>query len=171
MRITLLTALALATVPAAGFGQGGGAVASIVPLWERAKDLYLKSAEQIPEDKLGFRPTEKVRTFGQILGHIANDHYVFCSAVLDEKDPNTQDFEKTTTRSGLIQALKDSFVYCDRAYRISDAKSFEQVDIFGNKGSRLWALNFNVIHDGEHYGNLVTYFRLNGLVPPSSQGQ
>jgi hypothetical protein len=67
---------------------------AVKPLYERIVDLYLKSAELMPEADYGFKPTETVRTFGQLLGHIANEHYIFCSAVLGEKDPNTSDYEK-----------------------------------------------------------------------------
>jgi uncharacterized damage-inducible protein DinB len=173
MRLPALAWLVLATTPTAALAQHGHAagsgLAAITPLWERMKNLYLRSAEQMPEEKLAFRPAKEVRSFGEILGHVANDHYVFCAAALGEKDPNTADFEKTTTRAGLVKALKDSFAYCDRAYRMADAKTTEEVEFFGNKGSRLWVLIFNVTHDGEHYGNLVTYFRINGMVPPSSQ--
>ena len=175
MRIATLTLLALATTPALALAQPeqhySGGLSAIVPLWERMKDLYIRSAEQMPEEKLGFRPTPLVRSFGQILGHVATDQYVFCSTALGENDPNTTDYEKTTTRAGLIQALKDSFSYCDQAYQMSDAKTMDDVEFFGTKGSRLWVLNNNVLHDGEHYGNLVTYFRINGIVPPSSQRQ
>jgi uncharacterized damage-inducible protein DinB len=173
MRCTKLVAIAL-VAPIAAVAQSdrsptSGAVASIVPLWERAKSLYQRSAEVMPEEKLSFRPTDQVRTFGQILGHVANDHYEFCPSALGEKSPNTQDFEKTTTRAGLLQALKDSFAYCDRAYRITDAQAVEQTEFFRSKGTRLWVLTYNILHDGEHYGNLVTYFRINGIVPPSTQ--
>ncbi len=169
--VALVTVLAVSFLFARPVVAQGATVASVVPLWERMKSLYLKSVEHLPEAKLGYKPTPEVRSFGQIVGHVINDHYIFCSAALGEKDPNSADFEKTTTRDGLIKALKDSYAYCDRAYAMSGAKVLEEVTFFGDKGSRLWVLNFNVAHDSEHYGNLVVYFRLNGMVPPSSQGQ
>jgi uncharacterized damage-inducible protein DinB len=150
-------------------GHAGG-LAAVVPFWTRVKDLYRRSAEQMPEDKFAFQPTDQVRTFGQILGHIANEHYIFCSAALGEKDPNTANFEKTTAKAAMIKALEDSFAYCDQAYRMSEMRAMEETTFFDSKGSRLWVLNYNLMHDSEHYGNLVTYFRLNGMVPPSSQG-
>jgi hypothetical protein len=92
--------------------------------------------------------------------------------VKGEKSPAATDFEKATSKAALVQGIKDAFAYCDGAYQISDAKAnTEQVTFFGSMtGSRLWALMFNVAHNNEHYGNLVTYFRLKGMVPPSSQG-
>jgi len=103
---------------------------------------------------------------------VANANYLFCSTVKAEKNPSTADFEKTTSKADLVKAIKDAFAYCDGAYQMSDTKAnTEQVTFFGSMtGSRLWALMFNVAHNSEHYGNLVTYFRLKGMVPPSSQG-
>ncbi|MBI2615578.1 MAG: hypothetical protein HYW52_07895 [Gemmatimonadetes bacterium] len=102
---------------------------------------------------------------------MANANYLFCSTVKGEENPSASDFEKTTSKAALVQALKDAFAYCDTAYQIADMKAMEEVTLMGSmKGSRLWALVFNVAHNNEHYGNVVTYFRLKGMVPPSSQG-
>ena len=152
-------------------GHAGG-VASVRPLYEMAKGWVVRSAEQMPEADYAFRPTPEVRTFGQLLGHVANASYMFCSYAKGEKNPSTSDFEKTTSKAGLVQAVKDAFTYCDGAYQIGDMKAMEEVTITeaNMKGSRLWVLNFNMAHDFEHYGNMVTYFRLKGMVPPSSQG-
>ncbi len=148
-----------------------GAVASIKPLFDRTKGWYVASAEQMPEADYAYKPTADVRTFGQILGHIVNENYLFCAAVLGEKDPNTADWEKVTSKAELMKGLNAAFAYCDRAYEIPDAGAMAQVEFFGMKGTKLWALAFNVEHDGEHYGNIVTYFRMKGMVPPSSRGQ
>jgi len=179
MRLHTLLALALVSTPAAGLAQGmsttssqAGSVASVQPLYEMAKGWLIRSAEQMPEANYSFQPTPEIRTFGQLVGHVANANYMFCSTVKGEKNPSASDFEKTTAKAALVQALKDAFAYCDAAYQMSDAKATtEQVTFFGSMtGSRLWALMFNVAHNNEHYGNVVTYFRLKGMVPPSSQG-
>ena len=178
MRLHTLMVVALACAPSAGLaqemsmmrGQAGG-VASVRPLYDMAKGWLIRSAEQMPEANYPFQPTPEVRTFGQLIGHVANANYLFCSAVKGEKNPSTGDFEKTTAKAALVQAIKDAFAYCDAAYQIADMKAMEEVTLFeGMKGSRLWALMFNVAHNTEHYGNIVTYFRLKGMVPPSSQG-
>ena len=178
MRLHTLMVVALACAPSAGLaqemsmmrGQAGG-VASVRPLYDMAKGWLIRSAEQMPEANYPFQPTPEVRTFGQLIGHVANANYLFCSAVKGEKNPSTGDFEKTTAKAALVQAIKDAFAYCDAAYQIADMKAMEEVTLFeGMKGSRLWALMFNVAHNTEHYGNEVTYFRLKGMVPPSSQG-
>ena len=145
-------------------------IAAIQPLYERVKDLYTRSAEQSPESFFAYRPTADVRSFGQLLGHVINEHYVFCAAALGEDDPNSTDFEKTTSKGELTDALAASFTYCDRAYAMSETRAMEETTVFGMSGSRLWVLIFNVTHDSEHYGNVVTYMRMKGMVPPSSQG-
>lgn len=145
-------------------------VQAVQPLYDRLKDLYVRSAELMPDQHYGFKPTPEVRSYGAILGHVANENYLFCAAAKGEENPNQADFEKTTAKAALVQALKDSFAYCDPAYRMEEMKAMEEVTFFGNKGSRLWVLIFNATHDSEHYGNVVTYLRLKGLVPPSSQG-
>jgi uncharacterized damage-inducible protein DinB len=175
MRTTLLAAVLVVATPVAALAQhqhdsrSSTAVGALGPLWQRTKDLLVKSVEQMPEAKLAFKATPDVRSFGQIVGHVINEHYIFCSAALGEKDPNTVTYENVTTRAGLLEGLRQSFTYCDPAYAMSEAKAMEQTDFFGNTGSRLWVLTFNLTHDSEHYGNLVVYFRLNGMVPPSSR--
>jgi uncharacterized damage-inducible protein DinB len=148
----------------------GGAMSAIKPLWTRISSLYVKSAELMPEADFAFKPTDKVRTYGQLLGHIANEHFIFCSAVLGEKNPDATDFEKVTSRADMVAALKRSNAYCDKAYAVTEAVSMEPVTLYGETGNKLWALTYNLTHDSEHYGNIVTYLRLKGLTPPSSQG-
>jgi len=177
MRIRNLTVLFFVAAPSVALGQAqqhahgaGGGVAAIQPLYQRVKDLYIRSAELMPEEHYAFRPVTSVRTFGQLLGHVANENFLFCAAAIGEKNPNTTDFEDTTSKAAMVQALKDSFAYCDPAYRMPEMRAMEEVTFFNQQGSRLWVLIFNVTHDSEHYGNIVTYLRTKGLVPPSSQG-
>ena len=163
---TVLPSAALAQMP---MSHGGG-VASVTPLYEMAKGWLTKSAEQMPEANYSFKPTPEIRSFGQIIGHVANSQYVFCAAVKGEENPSKADFEKTTAKADLVKALNDSFAYCDGAYQINDMKAMEEITLMGSmKGSRLWGLTLNLSHDFEHYGNVVTYMRLKGMVPPSSQ--
>lgn len=146
-----------------------GAVAGIGTVYNVAKGYVTKAAEQMDEANYSFKATPEVRSFGQLLGHIANANYMFCSTALGEKNPNSADFEKSTAKADLVKAIKDSFTYCDKAYAISDADGIKDVTLFGMKTNRIGVLSFNSAHDMEHYGNLVTYFRLKGIVPPSSQ--
>ena len=142
--------------------------------WDGAKRNLTRSAEQMQEADYAFRPVNTVRTFGQILAHVAGANYVFCSAAKGEKPPHAEDaFEKSaTTRAQIIKALADSMMYCDGAIAaLDDKRAAETVELpFGmGKGARVLPLMLNTGHLQEHYGNLVTYFRIKGMVPPSSR--
>ncbi len=136
-----------------------------------AKNNLTKAAEKMPEESYSFKATDDVRSFGQIVGHVANASYMFCSAALAEKSPNAIDIEKTkTTKADLVAALKAAFAYCDKAYDgMTDATASETVKFGRNQQARIGVLAFNNMHDYEHYGNLVTYMRLKNIVPPSSE--
>ncbi len=105
----------------------------------------------------------------QILGHIADADYLFCSAVLGEKSPSPGVEKTRTTKAELVSALHDAFAYCGRAYEtLTDASASETVKAFGQERNKLGVLWFNSSHNLEHYGNLVVYLRLKGIVPPST---
>ena len=129
-----------------------------------------RAAEKMPEEEYAFKPDPAVRSFGQILGHIADSNYLFCSAALGEKSPS-QAIEKTrTTKADLISALHEAFAYCGRAYDVlTDANANETVKAFGQERNKLGVLWFNSSHNLEHYGNAVVYMRSKGIVPPSSE--
>jgi len=159
--------LLLLVVPAAASAQ---AVAALNPLYENIKGYIIKSAELMPEANYAFKPTPEVRSFGQLVGHMANANFLICATAKGEKSPAAQDFEKTTEKAALVQAVKDAFAYCDAVFKLPEASFATMTELFGRKMSRLTVLMLNVGHDNEHYGNMVTYFRLKGMVPPSSQG-
>jgi uncharacterized damage-inducible protein DinB len=130
-----------------------------------------QSAEKVAEADYAFQPTKEVRTFGQMLAHVANTQFTYCAAAKGEPNPNKDDFEKTaTTKAAIQKALADSFAFCDTIYAsLTDAKAMEMVKVGQNEIPRAARLISNIAHDNEHYGNLVTYMRLKGLVPPSTE--
>ncbi len=136
----------------------------------RVDDLLLRSAEKVPEENYSFKPTDAVRSYGQIIGHLADAQYLFCSIALGEKGPAPGIEKSKTSKADLIAALKESFAYCDKAYDgMTDASAKETVKFFGNDAPRIAPLTVNNMHNMEHYGNLVTYMRLKNIVPPSSE--
>jgi uncharacterized damage-inducible protein DinB len=144
--------------------------------WNGVKRNIAESAEQMPEANYAFKPVDTVRTFGEILAHVAGANYVFCASAKGEKSPFAEDaFEKTAkTKAALVKAVADSHAYCDGAYTaVTDATAGQLVNNpFGSGQSpRANQLIGNIGHDNEHYGNLVTYFRIKGMVPPSSKRQ
>ena len=136
----------------------------------RVKDILLRSAEKMPEENYSFKPTDAVRSYGQIIGHVADAQYLFCSMALGEKNP-ALDIEHTkTSKADLIAALNAGFAYCDKAYdSMTDVSAVQTIKLFGNDAPRLSALTVNNMHNMEHYGNLVTYMRLKNIVPPTSE--
>jgi uncharacterized damage-inducible protein DinB len=136
-----------------------------------AKNDILKSADKIPENLWSFRPTPAVRTVAQLFAHIADGQYEFCSAA--EGKPVDKGIEKTAkTRTEIVAAVKEAFAYCDATFaKMTDASAVETVTFFGRPMARIGVMDFNTAHTMEHYGNLVTYMRINGIVPPSSEGQ
>jgi len=146
------------------------------PLSAGAKMLYnitkndvLKSAGEMPEADYSFKPVGTVRSFGELVGHVADGQYEFCSVVLGGKQPPSIEKSKTT-KADLIQALQDAFTYCDGAYNgMTDAHAADLVPFGGHNMTKLTVLDFNSAHNYEHYGNMVTYLRIKNLVPPSSK--
>ena len=145
------------------------AMAAVKPLYENVKGWVLRSAEAMPAEHFSFKPVDGVRTYAQLLGHVANANFMFCATAKGEKSPATQNYEQVASRDELVRGLQAAFSYCDSAYAMDESKAMEEVTLFGQKGSKLWVLMFNVAHDMEHYGNLVTYMRMKGVTPPSSQ--
>lgn len=130
------------------------------------------TAEMLSDEMYAYQPTEEVRTAGGILAHIANSQYFFCSAAMGEESPNTVNLEETLqTKADIVAALGESFAYCASVYeRLDDAAGAEMIPFLGGQEmAKSAVLAFNSAHNYEHYGNLVTYMRINGITPPSSQ--
>ncbi len=146
---------------------------SMNALYGRVKKFIVASAEAMPDKEYAFKPTPDVRSFGQLIGHVADAQYNFCAAIKGEKRAPS-DIEKTaTTKAALTKALGDAFAYCDPLYaNDTDASLTQAVDLFGGKFgpfNKFAALDLNITHDNEHYGNIVTYLRMKKIVPPSSR--
>jgi uncharacterized damage-inducible protein DinB len=128
------------------------------------QDKIMKAADAMPESKYSYRPAKDVRSFGEIVTHVADISYFLCSNVKGEANPATP-----TTKSSKIEIiayLKGSFDYCDGVYpKFTDAHLNDPADFFGFKTNKMFLLTQAGNHDALHYGNLVTYLRLNGLEP------
>ncbi len=141
-------------------------------IYTTTKNDVLKAAEEMPEENYSFKPVSTVRSFGQLVGHVADAQYEFCSAVIGDGKQSPGIEKNKTTKADLIQGLKDGFAYCDQAYNgMTDAHAAEIIKFFGHDAPKLTMLGYNSGHNFEHYGNMVTYLRIKGLVPPSSQQQ
>ena len=146
------------------------AVAAIRSQWQQQSGYLLRAAEQMPEADYEFKPVETVRSFGQLVGHVAGSQNAMCAMALGEPERSEDEIEKSmTTKAQLVAALRASSEYCRRAYAQSDADAAREAMVYGDKLTRMFALAMNATHDAEHYGNVVTYLRIKGMVPPSSQ--
>ena len=141
-------------------------------LYSFVSNAVIGAAQKMPEENYSFKPTPEVRSFGQIVGHVADASYMFCSQTLGEGNP-TKGIEKTkTSKADLVAALKDAVAYCNKAFdSMTDAKGSQMVKLFNFDIAKLTLFSLNTAHTDEHYGNMVTYLRLKGIVPPTSEGQ
>ncbi|MDH4130927.1 MAG: DinB family protein [Gemmatimonadota bacterium] len=169
----LVATFALAMAPMAAQAQEeSAAVNTSRMLWEQLTGYITAAAEEMPESKYSYAPTKEVRSFGQLIGHVAGAQYLICAAAMGEPAGAEDDIEKSrTAKADLVTALKASTEYCARAYQQTDKAAQQTTKLFGQQQTRLYALTLNATHNAEHYGNLVTYLRINGMVPPSSRRQ
>jgi uncharacterized damage-inducible protein DinB len=145
--------------------------ASIKSVFDMLKGNLSKSAEKVGDDLYGFKPTPEVRSFGQLIGHIADSQFGMCATAAGEKPAQSGIEKSATTKAALVKALNDSIAYCDKVLAgMDDKKGLEVTKFFTGPTTRLGVLAFNNAHSYEHYGNMVTYMRLKGIVPPSSGG-
>jgi uncharacterized damage-inducible protein DinB len=146
---------------------------SIESTYGIAKGYLTQSAAQTSDELYAFKATAEVRSLGAILAHVADANYMFCSTASGEAAPAESVEQTKTTKADIQQALAASFAVCDRAFAgLDDASGAGEVTIaaMNMPTTRLGALAFASAHAFEHYGNVVTYLRLNNVVPPSSQG-
>jgi uncharacterized damage-inducible protein DinB len=135
----------------------------------------VEAAEAVPASEYSFRPTPDTRTFAQLVGHIINANWFFCSQAKQERPPNSANHEALSDKAVLVKALHDAMSYCDGAYEATTDANFNQpVQMQAGVGMgpastvRGAILTFNTAHDNEHYGNIVVYMRLKGHTPPST---
>jgi uncharacterized damage-inducible protein DinB len=128
------------------------------------QDKITKAAEVMPESKYSYRPTKDVRSFAEIVTHVADISYYLCSNAKGEAAPAMATAKGSKTE--ITAYLKGAFAYCDGAYAgFTDAHLNDPADFWGHKTNKLFILTQLANHDALHYGNLVTYVRLNGLEP------
>lgn len=164
---SLVAAPAFAQAPAPAANPGVGAAKATFTAMSR---FLAAAAEQVNESDYSYRPVETVRTFGELIGHVAGANYMICAAAMGEAARGEDDIEKSAkTKAALVAALKGSNEYCGRAYEMTDAAAGGMTKLFGQDQTKMFALTLNAAHVGEHYGNIVTYMRMKGMVPPSSQ--
>jgi hypothetical protein len=170
----LIPVAALAQAPAAA-AQGG----QQIPLSEGMRRSYntlkmnmTETAQKLPDGDYTYRPSPDIRTFGGQIAHVANSQFNACAAARGEANPNQgQNLEQTkTTRADIIQALADSFAFCDPAFeKLTDQTAVELVRQGQNQVARGQVLVGLLTHGSLEYGILTVYLRTKSIVPPSTE--
>jgi uncharacterized damage-inducible protein DinB len=168
---TGVIALAVLLTPALARAQNP-TMAAIKAQHDQAKGYILKTAEVVPENLYSFKATPDVRSIAQLLGHIADATIAICGSAGGAQAKPIGAEKSMTTKAQLTKALADAFAACDKVIAsMTDAQAGEVTKFFiGGQSTRGMIIAFNTAHNYEHYGNLVTYMRLNKIVPPSTAG-
>jgi uncharacterized damage-inducible protein DinB len=182
--ILVMFVLACAVGPAAAQTSDAGFWTELSPsMATTAKTMHAsirrnlaEAAELMPATDYSFKPTPEVRSFAQLVGHVAFGNYLMCSQAVGDKSPATGNYEQMTDKAQLVKALNDSLSYCDRIYEATTDANFNQSATVGGLGPNIpqaptirgAVLMFNVTHNNEHYGNIIVYLRLKGHTPPST---
>ena len=146
-----------------------------------AKAEFVSAADAMPEDKYSFAPSngefKGVRTFAEQVKHVAAVNYIIGASILQEKPPVDTGEEKgpatVKSKAEIMKFLNDSFAYLHKALdSISDKNQLDQITVFGEmKMARLSVGSFACAHPMDHYGQMVEYLRMNGIIPPASRPQ
>ena len=162
-------------------GEANPAQASAATFYNIGKMNILQGAEKMPAEHYSYQPTKDVRTFAAVVAHIADAQFIFCSAARKEPNPNGENLQsgqvtQTIETSGkhskteIVAALKRSFEYCDPVFAGgNDASWSETVRLNAAERPKATPLLLALIHMWEHYGNMTTYLREKGIVPPSTE--
>lgn len=138
--------------------------------WAASRSKMVAIAEAMPADKYNYRPTPEVRSFGEILAHVAGESITEMELVGGAKPGEMNRYESLKSRDQIVRALSDSYDYGTKVLaKLTDQQAMEDVPYHRRQSPRWLVVMGDIGHTKEHYGNLVTYLRLNGIVPPSSR--
>lgn len=137
-------------------------------MYTGVKNNLTKMADKMPEEHYAFKATADIRTFGELLGHVADSQTRTCSAV--NGDPKEATAGKLTSKADLVAALKTSFDLCDAAFNaLTDETAVQTIKMGTRESTKFGALARTTSHSNEEYGYMAVYMRLKGIVPPSSE--
>jgi len=180
MRLFVLTLLVLTAVDASAQTSRPP---QTFPAFLQAQYATLKrnitgSAEKMPAEHFSFKPAAEVMSYAEMLTHVLEVQFGYCSTVKGTANPVAgKGLMKTTTdKAAVMQLVKDSFAFCDDVMAgLTNENVLEMLTVGTAPNQRQIAranqLTMLVVHGNEHYGNLVTYMRIKGIVPPSSTPQ
>lgn len=166
MRSTILLMLLL---PTFGWAQNPVSDALRSALTDRAKNT-IAAAEEMPADKYNFKPTPAQQPYEHWVSHAAQANYVFCSKLTDATPPEIG-VKEGDPKDKLIAALKQSFDYCSTQLpKLQDSQLAAEITLFRNRKMTKAAAILDLSADwADHYAQMATYLRLNGLLPPTAK--
>jgi uncharacterized damage-inducible protein DinB len=182
LRVGICLMVLAAAVPAsaqtsdAGFGDAlSTSLASVVrSMHASIRRNIAEAAEKMPPADYAFKPTPEVRSFAQLVGHLVNTNRLFCARAAAQPFSFSTNYEGVADKAALVKALNESLAGCDAVVAATTDANVNQVITIpaprggGTEATRGSMLIFNTTHNNEHYGNLVVYLRLKGIVPPST---
>jgi hypothetical protein len=168
---TAAAAVVLAGTLSLALAQSANPLSSeLKQMYTGVKNDLVKMAEKMPEENYSFKATADVRTFGQLIGHVADSQGRTCGAVQGEA--KSLNASSKTSKAELVAALKESFSICDAAFdSLTDASGAGMIKTPRGERSRFGALAGLISHSNEEYGYMAVYMRLKGVTPPSSEGR
>lgn len=166
----------------------GGMVSAQTPRPPQTFPVYLQgqyatlkrnivgSVDKMPAEQFSFKPAPEVMSYAEMLLHIIETQYAYCYTVKGGENPATGKNFKAADKAAIAAIVKDSFTYCDDAFAaVTNENALEMITAGAAPNQRQLArvnqLTQLIVHGNEHYGNLVTYMRIKGIVPPSSSPQ
>jgi DinB superfamily len=160
-----LTATAAAQDPATPVSDGLRSIA------QRQEKNLLASAEEMPADKYGFKPTAAQMSFGNVIAHLAEGNDYLCSKVGGVDSPKRSEVTEAAPKEKLVARLRETFQFCHSVLaKVNDSKLSGKVPFFGNSEVSRAEAMFALAEDwAGHYSQLAVYLRLNGLLPPTAK--
>lgn len=178
--LVLAVSLLMSAAPAIAQNRATTLAGTMEERWALVKGQFIALADAMPEDKNGFKPTagefKDVRTFAEQVKHVACANVAFFNQIEHKEPPascETGGPDPARTKPELMKYLRESFAYGDRAFAaLTPANALDPVDgRYGGPSTRIGILTLAVWHATDHYGQLVVYLRMNGIVPPASAGR
>jgi len=179
--ITAVATLALTTFLAPAVAATGHSSAALVSpaqvfgkLISGQEEEIVAVAEAMPADKYNFAPSngefKTVRTFGQQITHIAEAQYYFFDAFGTKPTIDPKSLGKLTSKDEIVKALKDSFAFAHQATdTMTPENAFEEIEERDGTNTRASITAFSIGHTENHYGQMIEYLRMNGIIPPASR--
>lgn len=180
--VIVLTAIILGTTPCLTAQSSGSSTANastttpsevVDQLLSMVEHEMVPLVEAMPADKFGFAPThgnfQGVRTFGQQVQHVIQANYAMFgrAASMHPKMPAN---DQLKTKAQLVSGLKDSFAFAHKAIATLDQQNaLDTIKPMDGISTRAGLMVFAIVHMNDHFGQLVEYLRMNGIVPPSSR--